>query len=182
MPPTPASPPDEPEDAFWNTPGAAGRTLHFTGDSLLDEEIDINDVSAASFGTPIVVPNKTTDRVPLRGPPSRHTLRPEEHSQDVQAEPPEEDDDEAEVESFLDDDEADETAEPTVVFKKAPLQPPPEDPPVVHPPEPQRVSPAEDAYIANPTLGTSHRSKVKVTTELERIVVRDIFTGRLTRC
>ena len=34
------SPQDLQEETFWNTPGAGARTLHFKGDSLLDEKVD----------------------------------------------------------------------------------------------------------------------------------------------
>ncbi|KAI0823620.1 hypothetical protein BC628DRAFT_1420665 [Trametes gibbosa] len=170
VPVTTASPPDEPEDAFWNTPGAAGRTLHFTGDSLLDEEIDINDVSAASFGTPTIPQNKTVDRAPGRDFSSRHAS---ERSQNAKSDPPEGDDEEDEVESALEDDDdgvIDETAEPTVVLSKAPLYHAPEASRTTSPPESEGALPAKDLHTATPTPGATHRSKVKVTTELERVV------------
>ncbi|OBZ66549.1 hypothetical protein A0H81_13480 [Grifola frondosa] len=49
----PVSPSDVQEETFWNTPAAAARTLHFTGDSLLDEHVDLGNVSAVSFGSPV---------------------------------------------------------------------------------------------------------------------------------
>jgi hypothetical protein len=42
-----APPVDEQEQDFWNTPGAAARTLHFTGDLLTDEQIDIGELSGS---------------------------------------------------------------------------------------------------------------------------------------
>lgn len=166
---TPASPADEREETFWNTPGATARTLHFTGDSLLDEEIDINDVSASSFGTPAVPPKKA-DKTPRQGLLARH--RPSVGERVEIAPEPEDDYDEDEVESVLDDGEADETAEPTVVFQKAPLPSPPEEPQAPSPPpEPTPVAPAESP-VATSSKTTPHRQKVRVTTELERIVVR----------
>ncbi|OJT10716.1 hypothetical protein TRAPUB_12748 [Trametes pubescens] len=164
---TPASPADEREETFWNTPGATARTLHFTGDSLLDEEIDINDVSASSFGTPAVPPKKA-DKTPRQGLLARH--RPSVGERVEIAPEPEDDYDEDEVESVLDDGEADETAEPTVVFQKAPLPSPPEEPQAPSPPpEPTPVAPAESP-VATSSKTTPHRQKVRVTTELERIV------------
>ncbi|GJE96700.1 hypothetical protein PsYK624_129050 [Phanerochaete sordida] len=45
-------PPDDQEQDFWNTPGAAARTLHFTGDLLTDEQIDISNMSG-TLDTPL---------------------------------------------------------------------------------------------------------------------------------
>ncbi|KAF8160995.1 hypothetical protein B0H34DRAFT_795838 [Crassisporium funariophilum] len=40
------------EDKFWNTPVGPSRTLNFA-DNLLDEEVDLNDVSTTSFQSPL---------------------------------------------------------------------------------------------------------------------------------
>ena len=158
-PESPASPPDEREETFWNTPGAAARTLHFTGDSLLDEEIDINDVSAASFGTPV-----TKQKVPEKA--SLHDMGAHASHSDAQPGGPEQDqyaeDEEDEVESVLDEDDA---TEPTVVLQKVPSPQKPRSPE----PEPVRKQerPPEPVSLAS----GGHRPKVKVTTELERVVV-----------
>ncbi|KAI0768667.1 hypothetical protein BD413DRAFT_614186 [Trametes elegans] len=162
-----SSPTDEREDTFWNTPGASARTLHFTGDSLLDEEMDINDVSAASSGTPM--PSERRDpRLPRRDADSAPAHAEETEAQVQAEEPLQGDDDEDEVESVLDEGDVDDTTESTVVLARAPLQTPPEEPraPTPEPvpdPEPVPETPAQGA-------GTSHRHKVKVTTELERAV------------
>ncbi|KAI0371053.1 hypothetical protein BV20DRAFT_1035409 [Pilatotrama ljubarskyi] len=175
-PATPKSPEDNPEETFWNTPGAAARTLHFTGDSLLDEDLDINDVSAASFGTPLVAAKRAEQaaRHDLR---KRHTShQPHENEEadgrDLEDDRPDEDADADEVESVLDDGEADETAEPTVVLQKAPLASAPEEPRRPSPvqvPKDEKTRDLPKAQTAE--SATPHRSKVKVTTELERIVV-----------
>ena len=44
-PQSPLPPVDEQEQDFWNTPGAGARTLHFTGDLLKDEQIDMSELS-----------------------------------------------------------------------------------------------------------------------------------------
>ncbi|KAH9895052.1 hypothetical protein C8Q73DRAFT_745415 [Cubamyces lactineus] len=172
-PESPASPPDEREGTFWNTPGAAARTLHFTGDSLLDEEIDINDVSAASFGTP-VTKQKAIEKAPLLEMgmhDSRTHAQPEGSEQDQYAE-----DEEDEVESVLDDDEAEEdSVEPTVVLQKAPSPPSPPQKPRSPSPEPVRrqdrpSEPVSSTSVAQSSSSGGHRPKVKVTTELERVV------------
>lgn len=49
VPKTPAAPKTKTEeDQFWNTPAASARTLQFTGDSLMDEVVDLADVSVTS--------------------------------------------------------------------------------------------------------------------------------------
>ncbi|KAI0717218.1 hypothetical protein C8T65DRAFT_641751 [Cerioporus squamosus] len=157
-PPTPSSPPDKREDTFWNTPGAAARTLHFTGDSLLDEEVDLANVSATSFGTPVSAAQKRLA--------NRPQLAEEEPQSNAQV-----DDlaDEDEVDEVLGD--ADETIEPTVIVAKVPIVPVPDE---VSLPEPAQA--AEEAVEAPtslpvPAVATPHhRQKVRVTTELERIV------------
>ncbi|OSD01261.1 hypothetical protein PYCCODRAFT_1412789 [Trametes coccinea BRFM310] len=171
-PDSPAPAPDEREDTFWNTPGAAARTLHFTGDSLLDEDLDINDVSAVSFGTPLPK-HGDTDRESVLGTRSQAVSHSGERVNTPDFPEPEDDYEEDEVESAL---EADETAEPTIVLQKAPLQPsaPERRRSSSPPPAPEQGVPLADpepAPVASTSeRATGHRPKVKVTTELERIV------------
>ncbi|KAF9562777.1 hypothetical protein CPC08DRAFT_687339 [Agrocybe pediades] len=49
-PPSPVSSPQE--DKFWGAPAEPSRVLRFT-DNLLDEEVNLGDVSSASFGSPL---------------------------------------------------------------------------------------------------------------------------------
>ncbi|KAH9485301.1 hypothetical protein JR316_0002209 [Psilocybe cubensis] len=49
-PPSVSSPQEE---KFWATPGEPSRVLRFS-DNLLDEEVNLGDVSTASFGSPVV--------------------------------------------------------------------------------------------------------------------------------
>ncbi|KAI0674826.1 hypothetical protein C8Q78DRAFT_1075188 [Trametes maxima] len=170
---TPASPPDQREETFWNTPGAAARTLHFTSDSLLDEEMDMNDVSAASFGSPVVAQKGVIGSLVLENASgARRHSRSTEPAPNLHSEYSPQEDDEDEVESVLE--EEDDTAEPTIVYQKAPTpQLPPE-----RARSPSPVSePHQDTTGATPVVtapgimsATPHRPKVKVTTELERIV------------
>ena len=160
---TPKSP-DEREETFWNTPGAAARTLHFTGDSLLDEEVDLANVSTASFGTPIAHPRKLAAQVE----PGVKLQEPTEH--------PDEFDEEDEVDQALGD--PDETAEPTIVLRKAAalhaseVHTPPEPTPPPEPVEVAEAPPSPPSIDLTAAATPHHRQKVKVTTELERIVVR----------
>ncbi|PIL34091.1 hypothetical protein GSI_03802 [Ganoderma sinense ZZ0214-1] len=154
-----AEAPDEREETFWNTPGAAARTLHFTGDSLLDEEVDLADVSTTSFGTPVVRQKKVPN------------LQVEEQVVERENEEPADDiEEEDEVDEVLG--EAD-TAEPTVTFEKLEMPDYQRRSPPEPSPEPEEVN-AESTSpqdVEPPMAATPHhRHKVKVTTELERIV------------
>ncbi|TBU40912.1 hypothetical protein BD309DRAFT_1011154 [Dichomitus squalens] len=154
---TPTEATDEREDTFWNTPGAAARTLHFTGDSLLDEEVDLANVTTASFGTPLSLQKK------IMSPPAEKEA--------VVSEEPADDIEEEEIDEVLG--EIDESVDPTVVLGKLPAASPPEKQFYVAPdPAPEEVEealpPPKDAEPAAAT--PQHRQKVKVTTELERIV------------
>ena len=155
----PISPSDEQEASFWNTPGAAARTLHFTGESLMDEEVDLANVSTASFGTP-VVPHKD-HRLGSEGPQASLHLAAEDDAEE-----------EDEVDDVLAD--ADDMTEPTVVVA-ATLSVPPVETAVAESEESISVlSPLSPTPIreAEPASVTPHnRQKIRVTTELERIVV-----------
>lgn len=148
------SPPDPQEEDFWNTPGAPARTLHFTGELLTDEELDISDVDA-SLSSPLgPTPNLHRSARPSRAmqftakeAPSftEESLSPErtaEHDTTIEAHPPDDDND----------DNEDEEEEQTVILQKAPLVPEPD-------------TPQETEASARP------KTKFKVTTELERAVV-----------
>ena len=53
-PPSPPPPPPHlQEESFWNTPGPNLRKMNITGDLLLNENVDLSDISMASFGTPL---------------------------------------------------------------------------------------------------------------------------------
>ncbi|KZT68323.1 hypothetical protein DAEQUDRAFT_766492 [Daedalea quercina L-15889] len=162
-PQTPSHAPDEQEETFWNTPGAAARTLHFTGDSLLDEEALVADMSNLSFSSPVPA----------------HRSGPINSTPDLPSEDEEPEDEASANEtvqatnesSFPAEEELeDEDSDPTVKLRlpspsPVPLpvedaaarsepSPPPTPAPVVETPEPHK------------------RRKVKVTTELEQIVAK----------
>ncbi|KAF9007970.1 hypothetical protein BDQ17DRAFT_1350342 [Cyathus striatus] len=47
-------PPTSPqEDKFWNTPATASRTLNFAENLLMDEDVNIGDISILSFSSPL---------------------------------------------------------------------------------------------------------------------------------
>ncbi|KAF9484460.1 hypothetical protein BDN70DRAFT_825533 [Pholiota conissans] len=56
-PPNPPSPSSPQEEKFWGPKGEPSRTLRFT-ENLLDEDVNIGDVSSASFGTPLAIPSQ----------------------------------------------------------------------------------------------------------------------------
>ena len=52
--PLPIPPTEEQQEhSFWNTPGPAERTVNFKGGFLLDESVNLGDISTSSFGTPL---------------------------------------------------------------------------------------------------------------------------------
>jgi len=170
----PPPPPDAQEESFWNTPAAAARTLNFVGDSLLDEEVDVGDISAASFASPL--PARSRSRSFVRTAPRKSETEPETEDQ------PDEDlasaprptsplDDTSQPQDVDEDDEG----EQTVVLSRPP--PSVADPPSSGGrPHPETPYEAPSQPIAEPTtvLETpSHpekKPKMKITTELEQIV------------
>ncbi|KAF8197948.1 hypothetical protein BJ912DRAFT_50681 [Pholiota molesta] len=56
-PQDPSSPTSPQEDKFWATKGEPSRILHFS-ENLLDEEVNLGDISSTSFGTPLAIPSQ----------------------------------------------------------------------------------------------------------------------------
>ncbi|KAH9916231.1 hypothetical protein B0H21DRAFT_781976 [Amylocystis lapponica] len=158
------------EETFWNTPGAAARTLHFTGDSLLDENVSLADVSALSFASPIPTRAKPTHK-----PTSASRESPAERDADdiegSTAEVSPKTSNGIQPEARLEE----EDEEQTVVLRR------PAPPPI------QADAPDNSSFVSiSPDTGTaspeqaeslpaeapSGRPKVKVTTELESIIAR----------
>ena len=54
-PPNPPLSPSSPQEKFWGTRGEPSRTLRFS-ENLLDEEVNLGDISTASFGSPLATP------------------------------------------------------------------------------------------------------------------------------
>ena len=162
-----APPVDEQEQDFWSTPGTAPRTLHFTGELLTDEQIDTGDLG--SLESPLPAAPKT------RGTSSRamqFTTRSRETSAtpEVVKPPPPKAEEPRRRSSVSPEAEEDENA--TVVLKK----PPPMETTTRR--TAARSPPEPDPEPARAAAGTpddaSRRAKVKVTTELENVVVSDI--------
>ena len=55
LPKPPLSPSSPQEEKFWDTRGEPSRTLRFS-ENLLDEEVNLEDISTASFGSPLATP------------------------------------------------------------------------------------------------------------------------------
>lgn len=150
-----APPPDEQEQDFWNTPGAAARTLHFTGELLTDEQIDMSDLSA-SLGSP--VPSSLPRMRETSSRAMQFTAR-ELDSSNERVPPPREDPDSPEELAGANNEDL------TVMLQKPPVDS--SSKPVPSPPEPE-----PEPALAAPQKETSRREgKAKVTTELENIVV-----------
>ncbi|KAH9924407.1 uncharacterized protein B0H18DRAFT_1119942 [Fomitopsis serialis] len=158
-PQTPPSAIDEQEETFWNTPGAAARTLHFTGDSLLDEEVHVADMSNLSFSSPVPVRRSGADTdLPERASDE------EELEAEMAADEPVHtvDEDSLSTEEVLDEDDSDPTVKLRPPLKA--ISPPVEDTAVQEAASP----PATVAETPDP----HKRAKVRVTTELEQIVAK----------
>ena len=153
-----SSPPDDREQDFWNTPGPAARTLHFTGELLTDEQIDMGELSA-SLESPLPSVPRT------RGTSSR-ALQFTAREPDVLAEPeaPQHPEDEVDdTEHLSDSSEAeDDDDDVTVILEK---------PPVSRLSAQTQRPPNSATPQATPQDSAAKRGKTKVTLELENIVV-----------
>lgn len=160
---------DAHEDMFWNTPAASTRPLRFT-DNLLDEEVtDLADISMASFASPMPPPRK---------PPPDYVEEYDESGLQNQSIAPVDftssyPDDDREESSIVDEEDK------TVILKK---QPPLPSPPTFQRSPSPIIDPEPPAEVHQPDVQTNpvetpkvKTSKIKVTAEVERIVVRLLF-------
>lgn len=150
-PQTPQTP-DPQEDEFWNTPGAA-RTLHFTGELLTDEQLDLADLSG-SLASPVPEmrrrPPGASRALEFKAAEPNASVHEPEQEDDATSESPEPPD-------VVDEDKTVMLPRPTAVAASVSLQ---------SSPDPQSTP----APVPAPT----RPSKTKVTTELEHIVVSSV--------
>lgn len=170
--------PADPEHSFWNTPAASARTLRFTDDLLTDEQFDSEDLSA-SLASPLSTvrppPLQRTEhhagphrqlrfepKQPRITPPDRGSLS---FALQAQRRPLEDESQELGVEE----DEEDQT----VVIKR------PYDNPLPRPATPPLESSPLESRAETPPIADDpeqpKRSKFKITTEFEDIIVRNNF-------
>ncbi|KAG1865862.1 hypothetical protein DFJ58DRAFT_863502 [Suillus subalutaceus] len=170
--PSPLTVPEAQEEMFWNTPAASARTLRFT-EKLMDEEVDIDDVSIMSFTSPVPRPRSVLSSLGL--PVDDDSLDNGEHDigQDDSVMPDPLDKLEEELlGSELEADDGD--GEQTVVLKKLPSSLPP------NPTPPDGTTPPETPLPANSELQTPaagppesvRKPKVRMNVEIEKIVVK----------
>ncbi|KAG2342545.1 hypothetical protein BDR05DRAFT_934910 [Suillus weaverae] len=170
--PSPLTVPEAQEEKFWNTPAASARTLRFT-EKLMDEEVDINDVSIMSFTSPVPRPRSVLSSLGL--PVDDDSLDNGEHNigQDCSVMPDVSDEPEEELrDNDLEADDGDQ--EQTVVLKKLPSSLPP------NPTPPEGTTPPETPLPTNPELQTltagppesARKPKVRMNVEIEKIVVK----------
>ncbi|KAF7362004.1 hypothetical protein MVEN_00545600 [Mycena venus] len=127
-------------DETFHTPAAAARTMRFTDNLLMDEQVDLADVSITSP----VAPSRMRERVSLAEQSEDESGGEETVEQSVAEsmdEPPDDD--------------------PTIVLSKTAVSPPPAPSPASPPTPP--VQPATE---------TPKKGKVRVNTEVERIVAK----------
>ncbi|EPQ57372.1 hypothetical protein GLOTRDRAFT_137712 [Gloeophyllum trabeum ATCC 11539] len=167
--PVPAAPPkaDAQEEMFWNTPASRARTLHFTESLIMDESVDLGNVTT-SFSSPLAGPASRA---------SRHMVEedePEDEAEEEEEESPavgEEQDHEEQPDSP--EEPETETDQETVVLSKPPDEPPsPTRPPDTPASEIELVT--ETPSQPTPSGGTEsvRKPKVRITTEVERIVAK----------
>lgn len=153
---TPLSPSSPMEDKFWATKGEPSRTLRFS-DNLLDEEVNLGDMSTDSFGTPIAIPAQVPRLSLFADPdfvdePTITKFPPLDFGQSKGGEPDVEKVQKAEVQSNP-------TPPSIPSTPKTPSLPPP-----------SVDAPTPSTSRATETPGAKHR-KIKMNPELERIVV-----------
>jgi hypothetical protein len=170
--PSPLTLPEAQEEMFWNTPAASARTLRFT-EKLMDEEVDINDMSVISFTSPVPRPRSVLSSLGL--PVDDDPLDHGEHNMgegdsvlpDISNRPEEElPDSELEVNDV--------DGEQTVVLNKLPSSLPP------NPALPDDAMPPETPLSANPDSQTlapgppesARKPKIRMVAEIEKIVVK----------
>jgi hypothetical protein len=153
-PQDPSSPTSPQEDKFWATKGEPSRILHFS-ENLLDEEVNLGDISSTSFGTPLAIPNQiprlslfaSTD---LGDDPTIEQFPPLDNLRTLATDK-------------LNEEDRNPTQQPTSLsFPETP-------PPAALQPAAETIETPPPPPTATPT---TRQRKVKVSLELEKIVVR----------
>jgi len=174
---------DPHEEAFWFTPATSARTLRFS-EKLMDEDVDFGDVSTISFDSPgpvtprsvfaSLATGRNLDDDDIDIAPTADSV----HQGDVSDEQGEgahfNGENEEEYVSRPVDISEDEDEEQTVVLRKIAPSPPsqlPDDPP---PPTSGTHSGSNEPLVGiqSTTEQAMKASKMRITPELERIVVR----------
>lgn len=169
--PSPLTVPEAQEEMFWNTPAASARTLRFT-EKLMDEEVDINDVSVMSFTSPVPRPRSVLSSLGL--PVDDDALDNGEHGivQDDSVMPDPLDKPEEELGSELEANDGD--GEQTVVLKKLPSSSPLDPTPKEGTTLPEAPLPA-NSQLKTPDAGplmSARKPKAFMNVEIENIVVK----------
>lgn len=169
--PSPLTVPEPQEEMFWNTPAASARTLRFT-EKLMDEEVDINDVSVMSFTSPVPRPRSVLSSLGL--PVDDDSLDNGKHDivQDDSVMPDPSDKLEEELGSELELNDGD--GEQTVVLKKLPSSFPLDPTPQEGTTLPETPLPA-NSQLQTPGAGpreSARKPKVFLNVEMEKIVLK----------
>ena len=153
----PKSVPSDPqEDTFWTTPGDRS-ALDFKGEQLIDEDVDLSDVTS-SFSTPVAPLKPSVARIP----PSNPTVYEEEQG------PTEEPEDSSALENTFDHTTAahDSNAENVKRVDDQPL------PQTAGPSTPVvEFRQSDNSPVDNRTPRAHSAKKIRVTGDVERIVV-----------
>jgi hypothetical protein len=149
------------DESFWNTPGIPQRTMNFAGDLLLNETVDLNDVSIASFSSPVPTRISSPRSELLAHPPV-----PDQSAEDSSLKV-EEDDESPDIEDDI-------QTTPTAKIGSSRSQPPSPSPPSPQPiPElPLKCDTVSAPQIqANGTPSSFKQQRVRITMDTEKIVV-----------
>ncbi|KAI0812430.1 hypothetical protein BC629DRAFT_1472907, partial [Irpex lacteus] len=173
--PTPAtSQADAQEEDFWNTPGVPARTLHFTGDLLTNEQLDISGVDP-SMSSPLAhapTLSRSAKHPKAMQFTARESLAPTSNSRE--ADSSFEDSIVGDASGTGDPDAAasEEDEDVTVVLKKSPPKQDFSDDPSSHAqplPESESISMVMESQMPGETRT---KTRFKITTELENIVAK----------
>jgi hypothetical protein len=159
---------DPQEDSFWTTPGAR-KTLKFKNELLVDEDVDLGNVTS-SFSTP-VVPFKSSA---LRSIPTDLPSQEEGPTDDMVPEDPstlEDTFDRATGSGDNSIDIAEQADDRTIGVKYQPTQPSPSSAPLRSSGPSTPVASTKRLIPPSTTENTPSAKKIRVTSDVERIVV-----------
>ncbi|KAI0321081.1 hypothetical protein OF83DRAFT_1101473 [Amylostereum chailletii] len=165
---------DSQEDAFWNTPGAPARTLQFSDELLMDEPMDLGDITT-SFTSPVaqkfarlVHKLDSTDEDSFAMPnPSNNTLEGDEGGEELPEDFIEEEDHNQE--------EGQDSLEDATVVQRHHVSVPPQFSPKDYPEDDTSVvdvEPNHEPIVPPSAPFTEKKQKIRVTADVERIVTK----------
>lgn len=170
---------DAQEEDFWNTPGVPARTLHFTGDLLTNEQLDISGVDH-SMSSPLAhapTLSRSAKHPKAMQFTARESLAPTSNLQEVDSSFEDSIVGDAPGTGDPDDAASEEDEDVTVMLKLSPPKQDFNDDSTSHTqplPESESISMIMDSHTPGET---KTKTRFKITTELENIVVCGPFSA-----